>query len=302
MASGLRAVAERRHGFPFRGTQVSRSAGVAHTTATARAVGRSCTPRRCSDGIELLLSARCTEREPPTDQASISAVDGSFFAETMADASTARNLNPIATQLRPRDRKRGKGIARPEQPQEPKQSWRAQAADAWIWAIATVAPSLLERSFRASTDTSCVGTGLYRGSSRFSITGCRSAGRSGHLVAAGAGAAATRFYEGGAGRQGPSRSALGHRPAEIDIAPLADARAQAGGADELPRRGEAADVAKLVRDGEAGDPAKPGRGHQAPRDVGVVGAGALQLMLDLSDLRNGLAKRGVLERVADLVA
>jgi len=95
----------------------------------------------------------------------------------------------------------------------------------------TVAPSLLERSFHASNHTSCVGTGPYRGSSRFSITGCRSAGRSGHLAAAGTGAAATRFYEGGAGRQGPSRSALGHRPAEIDIAPLADARAQAGVAD-----------------------------------------------------------------------
>jgi hypothetical protein len=29
---------------------------------------------------------------------------------------------------------RGKGIARPEQPREPKQSWRAQAAHAWMWA------------------------------------------------------------------------------------------------------------------------------------------------------------------------
>jgi hypothetical protein len=39
--------------------------------------------------------------------------------------------------LRPRDRKRGKGIARPEQPREPKQSWRAQAPQAWMCAIAT---------------------------------------------------------------------------------------------------------------------------------------------------------------------
>ena len=32
---------------------------------------------------------------------------------------------------------RGKGIARPEQPREPKQSWRAQAPHAWMSAIAT---------------------------------------------------------------------------------------------------------------------------------------------------------------------
>jgi hypothetical protein len=33
-------------------------------------------------------------------------------------------------------RNRGKGIARPEQPREPKQSWRAQTGHAWMWAIA----------------------------------------------------------------------------------------------------------------------------------------------------------------------
>jgi len=31
-------------------------------------------------------------------------------------------------------RSRGKGIARPEQPREPKQSWRVQTAHAWLWA------------------------------------------------------------------------------------------------------------------------------------------------------------------------
>ena len=36
---------------------------------------------------------------------------------------------------RPRCCSRGKGIARPEQPREPKQSWRAQAKPAWMWAI-----------------------------------------------------------------------------------------------------------------------------------------------------------------------
>jgi hypothetical protein len=36
-----------------------------------------------------------------------------------------------------RDRIRGKGMARPEEPREPKQSWRAQTAHAWMWAIAT---------------------------------------------------------------------------------------------------------------------------------------------------------------------
>ena len=36
------------------------------------------------------------------------------------------------------DRMRGKGIARPEKPREPKQSCRAQTAHAWMWAIATV--------------------------------------------------------------------------------------------------------------------------------------------------------------------
>ena len=38
---------------------------------------------------------------------------------------------------RSHDCRRGKGIARPEQTREPKQSWRAQAAHAWMWAIAT---------------------------------------------------------------------------------------------------------------------------------------------------------------------
>ena len=44
-------------------------------------------------------------------------------------------------QSRPRSRRhcrnRGKGIARPEKPREPKQSCRVQTAHAWMWAIAT---------------------------------------------------------------------------------------------------------------------------------------------------------------------
>ena len=36
---------------------------------------------------------------------------------------------------RPDDRVRGKGIARPEQPREPKQSWRAQSPHAWMSAL-----------------------------------------------------------------------------------------------------------------------------------------------------------------------
>ena len=52
---------------------------------------------------------------------------------------------------------RGKGIARPEQPQEPKQSCRAQAPHALDVADCDSAPSWLGGRLRARTTTSCVG-------------------------------------------------------------------------------------------------------------------------------------------------
>jgi hypothetical protein len=61
-----------------------------------------------------------------------------------------------------------------------------------VWAIATVASRLLDRRFRASTITSCLGKEPYRASARFSITGCRFAKGSGHVMAADCDAAATR--------------------------------------------------------------------------------------------------------------
>ena len=79
---------------------------------------------------------------------------------------------------------RGKGIARPEQPREPRQSWRAQARRAWMWAIAT-APALLGARFRASKITSRVGTDRTEGPLRPRSPGCPLARRSGHLVPAG---------------------------------------------------------------------------------------------------------------------
>ncbi len=52
-----------------------------------------------------------------------------------------------------------------------------------VWAIAAVAPRLLDRRFRASTITSCLGKEPYRASARFSITGCRFSKGSGHVMA-----------------------------------------------------------------------------------------------------------------------
>ena len=57
-------------------------------------------------------------------------------------------------------RNRGKGIAGREQPREPKQSWRAQAAERFDVGDCNSAPSLPGSRLPASTMTSCVGMTL----------------------------------------------------------------------------------------------------------------------------------------------
>ena len=41
-------------------------------------------------------------------------------------------------------------MARPEEPREPKQSWRAQAAHAWMWAIPQADPDTLDEEVTAA--------------------------------------------------------------------------------------------------------------------------------------------------------
>ena len=62
-------------------------------------------------------------------------------------------------------------MARPTRAREQKQSCRAEAAHAWICAIATLALSL-DRRLRASTITYCVGTSPNPGSARVPFIGC----------------------------------------------------------------------------------------------------------------------------------
>jgi hypothetical protein len=86
---------------------------------------------------------------------------------------------------------RGKGIARPEQPREPKQSWRAQSPHAWMSAIAQRA-RFAGRPIPSKHNHVLHGHGPYRGTPRPRSRGCRLATRSGHLVPAGTGAAPYR--------------------------------------------------------------------------------------------------------------
>jgi len=86
----------------------------------------------------------------------------------------------------------GKGIARPEQPREPKQSWRAQSPHASMSAIPTARQVCRAADFPASTITCCMGTGRTEGPLRPRSHDCRLARRSGHLVLAGTRAAPYR--------------------------------------------------------------------------------------------------------------
>ena len=75
----------------------------------------------------------------------------------------------------------------PSRSQEPR---LRPGRDSCFWANATVAPRLLDRRFRASTITSYPGKEPYRASARLSITGCRFAKGSGHVMDADGDAAA----------------------------------------------------------------------------------------------------------------
>ena len=108
-----------------------------------------------------------------------------------AHAVTASIIERHQGWRRARYRDRGKGIARPEQPLEPKQSWRAQCPPAWMSAIAQRArfagppiPSKHNHVLHRH--------GPYRGTLRSRSRGCRLATRSGHLVPAGTRAAPYR--------------------------------------------------------------------------------------------------------------
>jgi hypothetical protein len=68
----------------------------------------------------------------------------------------------------------------------------------------------------------------------------------------------------------------------VFVAGLVHARTQAGVAAELFGGREAVDVADLGGNGQGQPPSDPGRGEQQ-RHVGVVGAAALELAVDLGD-------------------
>jgi hypothetical protein len=108
------------------------------------------------------------------------------------------------------ERVRGKGIARPERPREPKQSWRAQAPHAWMWAVATARQVCWaadsEQALSRLAWVPAVPTGPLRPRS----PGCRLARRSGHLVRAGTRAAHCRPE-----RHSCLRRPVCHREAEL---------------------------------------------------------------------------------------
>ena len=86
---------------------------------------------------------------------------------------------------------RGKGIARPEQPREPKQSWRARSATPGFEPLRQRA-RFAGRPIPSKHNHVCVGTGRSEGPLRPRSPGCRLARRSGHLVRAGTRAAPFR--------------------------------------------------------------------------------------------------------------
>ena len=72
-------------------------------------------------------------------------------------------------------RVRGKGIARPEQPREPKQSWRPRAQHARMRAITTGRRVCAIANPEQAPSRSCVGTGPHQRSARSRSPGCCSA-------------------------------------------------------------------------------------------------------------------------------
>ena len=91
---------------------------------------------------------------------------------------------------------------------------------------------------------------------------------------------------GGGLNQGPAevaRSLFGERAAQVALARLVDARAEAGVAGQLARCREAADVAELGGDRVGEHPADPGHGAEQWH-VAMLGPEATQLALAVIDL------------------
>ena len=92
----------------------------------------------------------------------------------------------------PRDCIRGKGIATPDQPREPKQSWRPQAPTGLDVRDHDRAPSLLNPDSEQAGSRSCVGRDRTDGRCDLDQVAAARLGRSGHLIAAAISAAPFR--------------------------------------------------------------------------------------------------------------
>ena len=93
---------------------------------------------------------------------------------------------------RPDDRVRGKGIASPDQPREPKQSWRPQGPTGLDVRDHDRAPSLLNPDSEQAGSRSCVGRDRTDGRRDLDQVAAARLGRSGHLIAAAISAAPFR--------------------------------------------------------------------------------------------------------------
>jgi hypothetical protein len=108
----------------------SRAAGDTHGPPSRGEVARL---GSASVGSPIARTSALRGSETPDQHCPLSPVESRRLWDAHRSAIAGRSWRTASDGYR----KRGKGIARPEQPREPKQSWRAQAPDAWMGAIAT---------------------------------------------------------------------------------------------------------------------------------------------------------------------
>jgi hypothetical protein len=108
--------------------------------------------------------------------------------------SRTQSVDPaVSRRANRRDyRNRGKGIASPDQPREPKQSWRPQGPTGLDVRDHDRAPSLLNPDSELAGSRSCVGRDRTDGRRDLDQVATARLGRSGHLIAAAISAAPFR--------------------------------------------------------------------------------------------------------------
>ena len=178
---------------------------------------RSCGPARRPDGRRWKRATRLQDSSRASPRASVTTHAtgaGAGGLDTGQDRdSVLRLLRELETAaaVERRDAVRGKGIASPDKPREPKQSWRPQGPTGLDVRDHDRAPSLLNPDSEQAGSRSCVGRDRTDGRHDLDQVAAARLGRSGRLIAAAISAAPVRPFRQLRGPWGRRLLTLGKR-------------------------------------------------------------------------------------------